>query len=449
MSRALTPSIAAAITALGLTVAPPALAAPMVQIAQYPLTVAAPAHPQVLFALANSQSMDGNLSGAIMTGSGGLGAAFSGLNASTSPSTYIVPNGFTAPVSGATAGANAPYTVNIAGTLYDNSNSRLNVAKAGLQGILTTFLPNADFALIDYQTVAPGFYTTWVYYMSNPGGFTFSNTPAVAAGPWVYSGDGTTTSFGPLANASTNDAYEYIVTINGTVDNPLNYLINYTPPQGVNPGFYNIAFIAAPAAGATISLSQVSKYVPNPCYNIPLNGANTVNSDCTSLNGFYAAYQPINSYQYMMLQASSDDPLINDVLYAGGLPTIWVNYIGPSWPNPYTHYGLGNFETGGVSEMLQHRGARRLRDLRDPNQRRLRALFDAGLPVDARLRLLHHQSDGCACQPDQLAAGGADDHRRADADAGQHQCGDGVLHGRCHPMQLDQYAEAELLGARD
>jgi type IV pilus assembly protein PilY1 len=349
-SRALTPSIAAAVTALGLAVAPPAMATPMVQIAQYPLTVAAPAHPQVLFALANSQSMDGNLSGAIMTGSGGLGAAYSGLNASTSPSTYIVPNGFTAPVSGATAGTNAAYTVNNAGTLYDNSNSRLNVAKAGLQGILTTFLPNADFALIDYQTSAPGLYTTWVYYMSNAGGFTFSNAPGVVAGPWTYTGDGTTTSFGPLANASTNDSYEYIVTINGTVDNPLNYLINYTPANGATPAFYDIAFIAAPAAGAAISLTQVSKYVPNPCYNIPLNGANTVNSDCTSLNGFYTSYQPINNYKYMMLQASSDDPLINDVLYAGGLPTIFVNYLGPNWPNPYTHYGLANFENGSVTE---------------------------------------------------------------------------------------------------
>ena len=41
-------------------------------IAQVPLTVATPAHPQILIAVGNSESMDGNLSGAIMTGSGSL-----------------------------------------------------------------------------------------------------------------------------------------------------------------------------------------------------------------------------------------------------------------------------------------------------------------------------------------------------------------------------------------
>ena len=41
-----------------------------IAIAQIPLTVALPAHPQVLFAMTNSESMDGTLSGAIMTGSG-------------------------------------------------------------------------------------------------------------------------------------------------------------------------------------------------------------------------------------------------------------------------------------------------------------------------------------------------------------------------------------------
>ena len=46
-----------------------------VQISQVPLTVAVPAHPQVVLAIGNSESMDGNLSGAIMTGSGSLPGA--------------------------------------------------------------------------------------------------------------------------------------------------------------------------------------------------------------------------------------------------------------------------------------------------------------------------------------------------------------------------------------
>src|SRR6185437_8216484 len=57
---------------------------------------AVPAHPQVLFALANSQSVDGDLSGAIVTGSGGLAANLSALQASSSPVNYTVPAGFTA-----------------------------------------------------------------------------------------------------------------------------------------------------------------------------------------------------------------------------------------------------------------------------------------------------------------------------------------------------------------
>src|SRR5579859_7905230 len=44
-------------------------APPQVSISQVPLTIAVPAHPQIVIAIGNSESMDGNLSGAIMTGS--------------------------------------------------------------------------------------------------------------------------------------------------------------------------------------------------------------------------------------------------------------------------------------------------------------------------------------------------------------------------------------------
>jgi len=46
-------------------------------IAQVSLTLAIPGHPQIVIALGNSESMDGNLSGAIMTGSGSLNPALS------------------------------------------------------------------------------------------------------------------------------------------------------------------------------------------------------------------------------------------------------------------------------------------------------------------------------------------------------------------------------------
>ena len=89
-------------------------------ISQIPLTVAIPAHPQILFAVDNSESMDGNLSGAIMTGSGSLGASFAGLNASSSPVNYTIPAGFTPPLDPGGGGV-APYTVSSGGLLLDNS----------------------------------------------------------------------------------------------------------------------------------------------------------------------------------------------------------------------------------------------------------------------------------------------------------------------------------------
>jgi type IV pilus assembly protein PilY1 len=97
-------------------------------IAQVPLTVATPAHPQIVIAVGNSQSMDGNLSGAIMTGSGSLNPALALLQNSSSPLDFSIPPGFTPPLN---AGANgvAPYTVAANGLLVDNSPSRLNVAK--------------------------------------------------------------------------------------------------------------------------------------------------------------------------------------------------------------------------------------------------------------------------------------------------------------------------------
>jgi len=168
---------------LAFAAAPQLLAAvPTVAIAEYPLTVAEPAHPQVMLAVANSQSMDSNLtSGAIQTGSGGLPANYAGLNASSSPVNYTVQAGFTAPVTGTVAGNLAPYTVKSGAVLYDNSDSRLNVAKAGIDLILNTFLADADFGLIDYQVSGLNPSYTWVYYMSPPGAdFSFTNTQNVA-----------------------------------------------------------------------------------------------------------------------------------------------------------------------------------------------------------------------------------------------------------------------------
>src|ERR1700745_76968 len=98
------------------------------QISQVPLTIAVPAHPQVVLAIGNSESMDGNLSGAIMTGSGSLPAAMSLLNNSSSPLNYTIPAGFTPPINPGN-GVVAPYTSLSGGHRVDNSPSRLDADK--------------------------------------------------------------------------------------------------------------------------------------------------------------------------------------------------------------------------------------------------------------------------------------------------------------------------------
>ncbi len=159
-----------------------ATAPALVPISQVPMTVQIPAHPQILLAVGNSQSMDGNLSGAIMTGSGGLPTSFSALNASSSPVNYTIPTSFTPPLNPGSSGV-APYTVNSGGVLYDNSASRLNVAKAGITSILNNYIADADFALMDYETSGTEYeWATWVYQMSPTGGFVFTINPTPPLG---------------------------------------------------------------------------------------------------------------------------------------------------------------------------------------------------------------------------------------------------------------------------
>lgn len=155
-----------------------AYALPTLTIPQIPLIMASPVHSQILIAIGNSQSMDGDLSGAIMTGSGALASALSSLNNSSSPVNYTVPANFTPPIQAANSSGLAPYTVNKSGTLLDNSASRLNVAKAGVHAIIATYMQSSDFALEVYSTSSAATYNTWVYYMSPPNSnFTFTNTP--------------------------------------------------------------------------------------------------------------------------------------------------------------------------------------------------------------------------------------------------------------------------------
>ena len=255
-----------------------------VPISQVPLTSASPIRPQVLFAVGNSESMDGTLSGAIMAGSGALSNGNASLANSSSPVTYQVPAGFTPPLNAGTTcvspltGNCAPYTVNNGGTLYDNGASRLNVAKAAMQAILNSYMQNTDFGLVDYSTSNTNIYTTWVYYMSPAGGFAFTNTQTAG-----------------------------------------------------------------------------NRYVINPCFGY-LTASSNVNNDCSSIASahLYGATTALSATVlstslYMQISASSDDTPINDILYAGGQPSVFVSYNGPNPASPYPpSFSLSNYNNAGI-----------------------------------------------------------------------------------------------------
>ena len=253
------------------------------QISQVPLTVAQQAHPQVVLAIGNSESMDGNLSGAIMTGAGSLPAAMSLLYNSSSPQTYPIPAGFTPPLNPGTDGVNAPYAaIDANGNLDDNSPSRLNVAKAGIAAMLQSFMQYADFALLDYKLSGTQRYTTWVYEMSPPGGFVFTNTQL--------------------------------------------------------PG---------------------NRYIPNPCFGYNPVPVTTLDANCKAIDTSGKVTGSMATNQWMQIDptvfpaggqpngGSSDDPLINDVLYAGNgapaAPAVCLVYGGPNPGNPYTKFTLAQY----------------------------------------------------------------------------------------------------------
>lgn len=254
-------------------------AAPPLNLAQTPLTVTVPAHPQVVIAIGNSQSMDGTLAGAIMTGAGSLGAGDSLLESSSSPLNYTVPAGFTPPINPGSGGS-APYTVpcpSNTGELCDNSASRLNVAKAAIESVLQSFLADTDFSLMDYQTSQLGEYQTWLYAMSP------------SSGPFVFT------------NAET--------------------------------------------AG--------DSYIANPCFDYTsLAGGNTVYQDCANIAASgevsIAGGLTLASAPYMQVGDTSDDPAINDVLYAfpGQIDPVCLVYGGPNPANPWPpNYDLGEYNS--------------------------------------------------------------------------------------------------------
>lgn len=241
--------------------------APSLALAQVPLQLATPVHPQVLIAIGNSESMDGNLSGAIMVGSGSLGASLNTLNASSSPLTYPVPAGFTPPVTAADASGNAPYTVNVSGTLIDNGDSRLNVAKAGVSAILNAYMQNTDFALADYSTSGTGLYTTWVYHMSSESGFTFTNTPIARAGSAAFT--------------VANPCYGYLTATSTTVKNNCAAMV---PTLYTSSTLNSNAYMLVGASSDNANVNDVLYASGQPAVYVNYGGSTMSNNSLTGYN---------------------------------------------------------------------------------------------------------------------------------------------------------------------
>ena len=239
--------------------------------------------PQVLIVLDNSQSMDGDLSGAIMTGSGTATSNSSNNGfvdqSSSSPIDYNVPLGFTAPLTTPTSGGTAPYTSsNSSGDLADNSASRLNVAKAAIQQVLKDYSNDVEFGLMDYGvTGTPALYTTWVYYMSGPSGFTFGTSSTAPSGltavanPCYYSNTQATTSCKQIRSFFGNGV--------GTFSDPYLYIQDTSDEPSINDVLYdenihsNVVF-SGPYATHTSTCPKPSSSNPDPYTSFNLTDYN-------------------------------------------------------------------------------------------------------------------------------------------------------------------------------
>ncbi len=114
-----------------------------------------------------------------------------------------------------------------------------------------------------------------------------------------------------------------------------------------------VYYMSPPSSGFIFTNNQISgnRYVTNPCYQYT-TASTTVQSNCTSMAAFYGALT-LSANQYIQIGSSSDDPSINDVLYAGSQPGVFVTYssptVGPSPATPYPpNFSLANYNSYGV-----------------------------------------------------------------------------------------------------
>ena len=107
-------------------------------------------------------------------------------------------------------------------------------------------------------------------------------------------------------------------------------------------------YLMSPTPGGfTFTNTASATTVNNPCYNYTA-AASTVKTPCGQIAGQYGT-GVLNTYQYMNISDTSDEPLINDVLYAGGQPATFLTYGTVTPANPYTAYTITDYNSGSVS----------------------------------------------------------------------------------------------------
>ncbi len=240
--------------------------------------------PQILIILDNSQGMAGNLQGAIMSGSGTV-AANAGPLAPTavpplawpSPVCYPVPSGYSPRAGGnASNGDTCP------------SGSVPYTVKAGgaLQDNSESMINIAEQSLLSE--------------FNNP-----SNSNAFQVGLMDYS---------TAKKPSLYDTWVYYMSNNNTLSST-----GKVTQYG--------AFGYGNTLSSPLAADPVSAY--NPCYGV-------ASSACTNIKRVMG--RSLASSEYLYINATSDDPEINDVLYASpGLPANILTYDGPRpYPPNYT-----------------------------------------------------------------------------------------------------------------
>lgn len=180
------------------------------------------------------------------------------------------------------------------------------------------------------------------------------------------------TGFVPPLNAGTSGSAPYTVTcgtllcdngpsrLNMTKTAIKQVIASYA--SSINFGLYDYStsgtsvyntwvYQMSPAGGFTFTTTPVTGSVPNPCYQYS-GSTGEVNTDCRSIATVVGASTLANN-AYMTVSQSSDDAVVNDVLYApNGYAAVFIDSGGVSPANPYTTYSLNTYNTNlsGFSE---------------------------------------------------------------------------------------------------